>query len=159
MAEFIENDNKHDIINTEALRKKEHKREGYSFISDRRFKQLTANVRKKGAVILRGGEDIEEYLDLRKADALTIEKVMMFRQQVTLSEVLEEIHHFEQNLEGLNEDKDAILRGILNEIDAKEFLIKNAKTFRIPRKETRETMMQLNMYYRMLEEWREAHNV
>ncbi len=35
----------------------------------------------------------------------------------------EEVYHFEQNLKGLNSDEDALLRGILNEIDAKSICL------------------------------------
>lgn len=120
---------------------------------------MTFRARKEGAVILRGGEDVEAYLDARHADALTIEKAILFRAQVTLSEVLEEVYHFEQNLKGLNSDKDAVLRGILNEIDAKRYLLDNVQTYRIPRKETEDTIRQLKIYEQMLVEWKENHDV
>ena len=47
---------------------------------------------------------------------------------------------------GLNNDKPEPLRSILNEIDAKEYLIKNAKKFKIPRKEIELTKRQLKSY-------------
>lgn len=148
-----------DIIKLETLRRKDRVRKGYHFFNDRRFEELTANARKQGAVILRGEEEVENYLDRRQADALTVEKVILFRQQVTLSEVLEEVHHFEQNLIGLNEDKDAVLRGILNEIEAKKFLLDNIKKYHIPRKEIEDTKKQLDFYERKLIEWKEIHHV
>lgn len=148
-----------ETIIIEGLRKKNRTRRGYNFISDRRFEELTFRAIKEGAVILRGGEDVEAYLDIRHADALTIEKAILFRAQVTLSEVLEEVYHFEQNLKGLNSDKDALLRGILNEIDAKKYLLDNVKTYRIPRKETEDTIRQLKIYEQMLVDWKEEHNV
>ncbi|MCD7959479.1 MAG: hypothetical protein LUF89_08415 [Ruminococcus sp.] len=68
------------------------------------------------------------------ADALIVGDVLMFRKDACISEILEETYHYEQNLNGLNNDKDIILQSILNEIDAKEYLIANAKKYKIPRK-------------------------
>lgn len=42
-------------------------------------------------------------------------------------EVLEEVHHFEQNISGMNDDKGELLRSILNEIEAKQYILENAK--------------------------------
>lgn len=50
---------------------------------------------------------------------------------MSVSEVLEETYHFMQNKSGMNDDKVEPLRTILNEIDAKRYLIKNAKRFNI----------------------------
>lgn len=55
---------------------------------------------------------------------------------MSVSEVLEETYHFMQNKSGMNDDKVEPLRTILNEIDAKRYLIKNAKRFNISRLET-----------------------
>ena len=58
-----------------------------------------------------------------------------------------------QNRQGLNDDKEARLRKILNEIDAKQFLLKNQSKYRIPRLETELTEKQLYEYQRMLDEY------
>ena len=80
-------------------------------------------ARKKGAIILRGDEAVEKHLDLYNAGASSIGNVLCFRQDVTVSEVVEEVYHFEQNLRNLNDDKSQELRTVLNEIDAKRYLL------------------------------------
>ena len=138
------------IIDTELRRKLERKREGYHFISDERFEQLTIGARKKGAIILRGGEAVEKHLDLYNAGASSIGNVLCFRHDVTVSEVVEEVYHFEQNLRNLNDDKNQELRTVLNEIDAKRYLLNNKSRFKIPREEIRETEIQLEQYLNQL---------
>ena len=148
-----------NTIKPEQFRRKDRNRKGYHFISDERFISLTIGIRKQGAVIHRGGEEVEEYLDRRRADALTIGKDLFFRQQVTISEVVEEVYHYYQNQIGLNSDKEANLMMILNEIDAKQFIIDNAKVLSIPRKEVDETKQQLEVYKIKLKKWEDEHNV
>ena len=74
------------------------------------FNNLTISVRKKGANILRGGEEVERHLDMVGADASTIGDTILFRQDVCISEVLEETYHFMQNFNHINEDKPEPLR-------------------------------------------------
>lgn len=160
MSDDIEKNHQDAIIRADSLyRKKDRTRTGYKFVSEYRFKQLTAEISKRGAIILRGGDEVEEYLDKRMADALTVNDILFFRQQVTLSEVLEEVFHFEQNLRKANDDKHAVLRVILNEIEAKKYLLSNAAKYKIPRKETTETKEQLQYYEEMLKKWEERHHV
>ena len=82
--------------------------------------------------------------------------MLFFRSDVTVSEVLEETHHFIQNLNRLNDDKPVSLRIILNEIEAKEFIIKNAKKYNVPRVEVEETMGLLENYKKQLKEYYEG---
>ena len=64
---------------------------------------------------------------------------------------MEETHHVKQNRAGKNDDKDFELRTILNEIDAKEYLLRVAKQYGIPRAEIEETKIQLQEYTAALE--------
>ena len=64
----------------------------------------------------------------------------------TLSEVLEETYHFSQNLRGLNADKNIELRTILNEIDAKQYLLENARKYGITRIENEETWITISAF-------------
>ena len=146
-------------LSQEFFRKKDRTRSGYHFISDERFEQLTISARKQGALILRGGEEVEAHLDCEQAEASIMGDIIMFRRDVTVSEVLEEIYHFEQNRRKLNDDKDVQLRSCLNEIDAKEYLLRNRKRYRIPRKETQETLMQLEWYRTKLKKLEAEKNV
>ena len=146
------------IIKTEMKRSKGRRRTDIKPISKQRFDQLTIEVRKKGAEILRGGEEIETHLDKVGADASIVGDVIMFREDACVSEVLEETYHFMQNKSGLNDDKGEPLRTYLNEIDAKKYLIKNAKKYNIPRSETELTKEQLEYYQEKLKEYGGADN-
>lgn len=136
----------------ELKRARNNKRTDIKPITDRRFSQLTIEARKNGAVIMRGGEEVEKHLDSMNADASILGDVIFFRNEVCVSEVLEETHHFMQNINKMNDDKSEPLRTYLNEIEAKQYLLKNAKKFKIPRSETELTHKQLEYYQKLLEE-------
>ena len=153
----IQENNKNKVSNTgnsgiikenpnELLREGNNRRDGFKFISDTTFNDLTIKARKNGALIIRGTKEVEEHLDIAEAAASIVGDVLLFREEVCISEVLEETYHFEQNLKGLNNDKCEPLRSILNEIDAKEYLLRNASKFKIPRKEIEITKEQLESY-------------
>ena len=57
-----------------------------------------------------------------------------------------------QNLRGMNNDKGEPLRTILNEIDAKNFVIMNADKYKVPRNEIEMIERQLASYQRQLTE-------
>lgn len=151
---YIEKASKGDII--ELQRKKDNSRSGLKFISDERFNELTIAARKKGAVIIRGTQEAEEHLEKLDAAASNIGDILIFRKDVCVSEVLEEVHHFEQNLAKMNNSKGEPLRSILNEIDAKQYLLDNANKFKIPRNEIDLTKKQLRSYQKQLEEYKKG---
>ena len=148
--ELLEKNTASDIM--ELTRKTSNSREGFKFISDKTFDNLTIAARKKGAVIMRGTEEVERHLDSMGAAASNLNDILLFRKNVCISEVLEETHHFEQNLMKLNDDKTEPLRSILNEIDAKQYLLDNAEKYKIPRNEIELTKKQLASYRKQLEE-------
>lgn len=137
-------------------RKNNTSREGFRFVSDETFERLTIQARKKGAVILRGTKEIEEHLDRMGAAASNVGDILMFRKDVCISEVLEETYHFEQNLAKLNNDKGEPIRSILNEIDAKQYLLENAEKYKIPRMEIELTQKQLEFYQQELEKYQQG---
>ena len=63
-------------------------------------------------------------------------------EDATVSDVLEEIHHFYQNKRGLNAQYNFRQRSILNEIDAKEYLLRVAEKYHIPEDEIELTKKQ-----------------
>lgn len=142
--------NAHDSDIMEVYRKSNSSRDGMKFISDETFDNLTISARKKGAVIVRGTKEAEEHLDKAGAAASNIGDVLLFRKNVCISDVLEEVHHFEQNISGMNNEKGEPLRSILNEIEAKQYILENAKKFKIPRNEIEQTEKQLKSYQREL---------
>lgn len=138
----------------ELTRKISNSRSGFKFISDKMFDDLTVRAKKNGATILRGTNEVEEHLENLGAAASNIGDTLLFRKDVCISEVLEETYHYEQNLKKLNDDKDVALRSILNEIDAKQYLLDNADKYKIPRNEIKLTKKQLESYQKALEEYK-----
>jgi len=137
----------------EFYRKKNENKVVRKAVSDKRFEQLVIRAKKIGAIIIRGGEEVEKHLDNLKADAATMGDVILLRKNATVSEILEETYHVEQNKAGRNNDKDIRLRNILNEIDAKEYLLKNKAKYNITRAESGETEKQLKQYKKLLREY------
>ena len=137
----------------EMLQKSSDARKHFKFISDERFDQLTIAARKHGATIIRGTDDVEAHLKAMNASASTIGNILLFKKDVTICEVLEETHHFMQNLQKMNDDKGEPLRTILNEIDAKSYVIKNAERYKVPRNEVQLMEDQLAYYRKKLLEY------
>lgn len=155
----LKNRSTYDNMNIdEFYRAKSRERTNIKPISNESFKRLMIRAEKLGATYVRGETWVEEHLDKMDAAASSIGSVLLFRKQVTKSEVLEEIYHVEQNLRKLNNDKEFYLRKILNEIDAKEYLLKVAKKYKIPRQEIEESQMQLEEYKKLLEEYKKKNS-
>ena len=91
------------------------------------------------------------------ASASQLGDVLFFRREATVSDVLEEVHHFRQRKNGLNADKPPQLQEILNEIEAKRYLISVAERYKIPVEETETTKIQLEEYLADLERWEADH--
>ena len=127
----------------------------YKPVSEERYNRLIIPLKKMGVTIMRGA-DIDRLLDLKGAEGDTLdENTVLFKQKVSISAILEETRHVKQNRQGLNNDKDVRLRGVLNEIDAKEYLLSVADKYKIPREETEATKIQLEMYKDVLKELEE----
>lgn len=137
----------------EVYRKADNEEEDFKPVSDKVFDNLTIAAKKMGAIIIRGTEEAEEHLKKMGAAAASLGDILIFRKKVCISDVLEETHHFQQNLSGMNNDKEEPLRSILNEIEAKQYLLKNAKKYHIPRKEMEQTQKQLESYQKQLEDY------
>lgn len=160
-AKYVKSDGKtvakeagSDII--EMTRKADDPRANLKFISDTTFDNLTISAKKKGALIIRGTKEAEEHLEKVGAAASTMGDILIFRKDVCISEVLEETHHFEQNFAKMNDDKGEPLRTILNEIDAKQYLLDNAAKYKIPRNELELTQKQLESYQKQLETYKKG---
>ena len=137
----------------ELTRKKGNNAQLESSISDKRFNELTIEARLTGAKIIRDDPWFNARMEEQNASAITYGDVLVFGKNATVSDVIEETYHYKQNLQGLNADKPHELRIILNEIDAKKYLIDNAKKFKIPRGETELTKEQLKNYEEQLQDW------
>ena len=76
----------------------------------------------------------------------------------TRSDLLEECRHIWQNMTGMNDDlDDANLRTILNEIEAREYLIRVEGRYSIPKGERELTRRQLAKFRRELEDYKREH--
>ena len=158
-AKTLDNSGENGIIKeTEMLKKDDDARKDFKFISEERFNNLTIEAVKKGAIILRGSAEIEQHLDAMEASASTIGDALLFRTNVCVSEVLEETFHYTQNLAGLNDDKGEPLRTILNEIEAKEYVLANANKYKVPRNELELIEKQLAGYKKQLADYEKDGN-
>lgn len=152
----LDKSEKSGIINAEMYRRKDYKpRENVKPVSERVFNDLTIEAKKDGAEVIRCeyGDSLYKHLEENNATASCIGDVLIFRPDATISEVLEETYHFQQNRKEMNADKDVILRTILNEIDAKKFILRNAKKHGVPRAEIEEITAHLEQYTKELEEY------
>lgn len=144
----------------EQRRKKQtHQKTGQSgqkIISQALYNRLIKSAVSAGAHIERN-EAAERHLDMVGASASQLGDVLFFRREATVSDVLEEVHHFQQRKEGLNADKPPQLQEILNEIEAKRYLISVAERYKIPVEETETTKIQLEGYLADLERWEADH--
>lgn len=152
----LDKSEKSGIIDTEMYRRKDYKpRENVKPVSAKTFNDLTIGAKKDGAEIIRCeyGDSFYRHLEENNATASCIGDILIFRPDATVSEVLEETYHFQQNQKGINADKEIILRTILNEIDAKKFILRNAKKYSVPRAEIDEIASHLEQYTKELEEY------
>jgi hypothetical protein len=152
----LDKSEKSGIIDTEMYRRKDYKpRENVKPVSERVFNDLTIEAKKNGAEVIRCeyGDSLYKHLEENNATASCIGDVLIFRPDATISEVLEETYHFQQNRKEMNADKDVILRTILNEIDVKKFILRNAKKYGVPRAEIEEITSHLEQYTKELEEY------
>lgn len=85
--------------------------------------------------------------------ASTIVDTVFLRSDCIVSDVLEEMYHFEQNRNGLNADKNAVLRKILNKIDTQEYLLTQSEKYIIPQEEIEVTNQSLLDYQKQLEKY------
>ena len=109
-------------------------------------------VERHGGLVLRGGEDVERWLDLRHADALIYGDTVMLHENANTSEVLEEVYHFQQEQRGDYAEYEDGIRNLLRERDAQRYLLSVAERYNIPKDETRQTERALEEYLRQLKE-------
>lgn len=143
---------KSDIIGAEMFHKTNGPERPFKRISDKRFNELIIPLKKKGVVVFRGDKATEEHLKNNNASASVIADAMFFRDDVCISEVIEEIRHFEQNLMHMNDDKSEPMRTLLNEIEAREYIIENAKKYGVPRAEISHVNDELQRLKKILKE-------
>ena len=142
--------------NGELAHKSSESESAFRQISDRLFESLVAGARAQGAEIIRGEEWVYRHLGPGKRSS-NIGDVLLFKKEVSRSDVHEELRHFWQRREKyLSDVKDAQEQEYLLEIDAKKYLINNRQKLKIPRSETEETIKELEHYENLLKTYREG---
>lgn len=125
--------------------------DGRKVIDKPTYQKITSPAIKKGADIRVANESWMKHLQDRNATAVTIGDTIIFRPDATVSDVLEETHHFMQNKSNLNDDKAEPIRTILNEIDAKKYVLSMSEKYNIPDEEIQLTLNQLKQYEETIE--------
>ncbi|MCB6414545.1 minor capsid protein [Faecalimonas umbilicata] len=128
---------------------------GSKIIDMATYHSITNPAIKKGADIRIAKDDVLKRLKEQEATAVTYGDVIYFREDATVSDVLEEVYHFEQNRKGMNSQYDFKQRMILNEIDAKQYLLSVTDKYHIPPEETELTRAQLAFYRKQMEDMKE----
>ena len=154
----LENSENGATIKTEMFKKPidPRVRKGFKFISKKQYDDMTAEVRKLGAVILRGTPWVVKHLEDSGATASNLGTILMFMEDVCVSEVLEETHHFMQTINGMNADKIEPLKTYLNEIDAKKYILSYKGKYKVPRNEREAIQEELEKYEKLLAEYEEG---
>ena len=119
---------------------------GHKIIDKATYHKITNPAVKAGADIRTAEGKILERLIENEATAVTYGDVIYFREDATVSDVLEEVHHFYQNKNGINSQYDARQRSIMNEIDAKEYVLSMTEKYNVPVEEVELTKAQLESY-------------
>lgn len=157
IAKRVENSDEDGII--EMYRKKgTHRRisdSGSQIIDKATYHRITNPAIRRGADIRIADGEWLEHLNKQEATAVTIGEIIIFRPDATVSDVLEEVYHFYQNKIGLNNQYGNLQRTILNEIDAKQYLLTMTEKYHIPSKEVELTKQQLESYQRQMNELKE----
>ncbi len=131
--------------------------DGRKIIDKPTYHKITNPIIKQGADIRIAKDEWLEHLKSKNASAVTIGDVIYFREDATVSDVLEETHHFLQNKKGLNNQYNDKQRIILNEIDAKEYLLSMTEKYHIPDNEVELTKSQLESYKELMREMKERN--
>lgn len=125
---------------------------GQQIIDVPTYNKLTKEFRKNGGMIIRG-EEAEEHLKKRPAHAsyLSPLNTAVISDEATISDVLEEMYHAEQdrlNMFGSVVDKEVRLR---REIDAQKYMLELVDKYKIPHDEVETTKRNLKHYEEELE--------
>ena len=148
--------NKTKLFRNKDITHRKNSSSGSKIVDKATYNKLTAKAIKNGANIYTADSEWTRHLEDMQATAVTIGDTIIFKHDATVSDVLEETYHFMQNKKGINDDKPEPLRTILNEIDAKEYLISVSGKYKIPDDEMKLTEEQLKEYKKQLKKYTES---
>lgn len=131
------------------------KKDGIEIIDEATYNKLIRNVKRNGGTVIRGSAEVNEHLAKNGSTASCIGKVILFSENATISDVLEETYHFTQNVKKMNSNKPLKERLLLNEIDAQNYLLSVADKYNIPESELAVTRKNLEDYKKILEKYYE----
>ena len=119
---------------------------GSKIIDKATYHKITNPAVRAGADIRIAEGEILNRLMEKEASAVTYGDIIYFREDATVSDVLEEVHHFYQNKNRLNSQYGTRQRGIMNEIDAKEYVLSMTEKYNVPTEEVELTKIHLESY-------------
>ena len=139
-----------DSANFEFNRRKKAA-DGHEIIDKATYNKLTRKFLRHGGIIIRG-EEADRYLKQKGAHAIYIAgaNIAFISEEPTVSDVLEEMYHAEQDRKkmfGAEIDSKVVL---LREIDAQKYLLSVSEKYKIPAKEIEVTKANLEFYERKL---------
>ena len=138
-----------DLENGVGVQKRKNSNNSnFNYLSDEEFDKLMIEADKLGLYYERGTERALKIIG--KDSAAQIGTMMFFKKEVRKVDVHEEIYHCKQYLKGMYNG--ANKQQVLLEIDAKKYLINNAKKLKLSRAEIEETKEHLKMYEELLKE-------
>nr|DAG78604.1 MAG TPA: minor capsid protein [Caudoviricetes sp.] len=144
----------------ELTRKQDKPRRNVRVVNDALYNSQKNYVERHGGVVKRDAE-AEEHLDKLGAGASSLDDAVLLRPDASTSEVLEEVFHFKQNLQGDYSDAPVDEMVARREIDAQKFLLSVAERYNIPISETELTKRNLARYEsdlrEILEQRRSGH--
>lgn len=128
--------------------------DGHEIIDKATYNKLIKNFIKGGGIIRQDAEAVK-HLEKMGASAAYISgaNTILFKPNPTISDVLEEIYHFNQDKKNLFSNYDATEMFLRREIDAQEYLLSQAKKYKIPIEQLQATKVNLEMYKRLLNEY------
>lgn len=129
---------------------------GEYIIDKATYHKITNPAIKAGADIRIADGDVLKRMNEKNATAVTYGDVIYFREDATVSDVLEEVYHFYQNKCDLNSQYGSRQRIIMNEIAAKEYLISVKEKYKIPEDEVKLTKSQLESYKKEMNDLKES---
>ena len=127
--------------------------QGQEIIDKPTYNKLTRDFLRRGGIIIRGA-DAERHLQAQDAYAsyMTGGNFAFIRDDATVSDVLEEMYHAEQDRKGLFSSYPAEEILLRREIDAQKYLIGVAEKYKIPLEETEVTRRNLDLYEKQLKQ-------
>ena len=133
----------------DMYRKKTIDQSKMSKASQEQINRLSRKFRKRGGVFI-SDEDAIEYLDEKKAEAITLDPyTILKRDEISISALIEELEHAEQYLR--NENDGTALSVAINELNAKRKSIEEKERYKLPKIEIDSVRKDIKYYEKEVE--------